>query len=90
MLVLGRLHLQGLGVIQDFVEAHKWLNLAASRGEAAAVRRSCAVLRRPISPAPAGERRRCSCLGRVTIGGGQSNVIPIDCHALSESDNIDA
>ena len=37
MLALGRLHLQGLGVLQDYVEAHKWLNLAASRGEAAAV-----------------------------------------------------
>ena len=33
MLALGRLFAQGLGVIQDFVEAHKWLNLAASRGE---------------------------------------------------------
>ena len=37
MLALGRLHLQGLGVVQDYVEAHKWLNLAASRGEAAAL-----------------------------------------------------
>ena len=38
MLALGRLYLQGLGVLQDFVEAHKWLNLAASRGEAAALK----------------------------------------------------
>ena len=37
MLALGRLHLQGLGVVQDYVEAHKWLNLAASRGEAEAL-----------------------------------------------------
>ena len=37
MLALGRLHLKGLGVLQDYVEAHKWLNLAASRGEAAAL-----------------------------------------------------
>ncbi len=37
MLALGRLYLQGLGVLQDYVEAHKWLNLAASRGEAAAL-----------------------------------------------------
>ena len=37
MLALGRLYLQGLGVIQDYVEAHKWLNLAASRGEVAAL-----------------------------------------------------
>ena len=33
MLALGRLYVQGLGVLQDYVEAHKWLNLAASRGE---------------------------------------------------------
>ena len=37
MLALGRLYVQGLGVIQDYVEAHKWLNLAASRGEVAAL-----------------------------------------------------
>ena len=33
----GGLYVQGLGVIQDYVEAHKWLNLAASRGEIAAL-----------------------------------------------------
>ena len=33
MLALGRLYMQGLGVPQDYVEAHQWLNLAASRGE---------------------------------------------------------
>ena len=36
MLALGRLFVQGAGAPQDYVEAHKWLNLAASRGEAAA------------------------------------------------------
>ena len=33
MLAPGRMYLRGLGVLQDYVEAHKWLNLAASRGE---------------------------------------------------------
>ena len=37
MLALGRLYAQGLGVLQDYMEAHKWFNLAASRGEADAV-----------------------------------------------------
>ena len=37
MLALGRLYAKGLGVLQDPVEAHKWLNLAASRGEEAAL-----------------------------------------------------
>ena len=37
MLALGRLYAQGLGAPQDYVEAHKWFNLAASRAPAAAV-----------------------------------------------------
>lgn len=37
MLALGRLFVQGLGVLQDYVEAHKWFNLAASRGAVEAV-----------------------------------------------------
>ena len=37
MLALGRLYMQGLGAPQDYVQAHKWFNLAASRGEAEAV-----------------------------------------------------
>ncbi len=37
MMALGQLFSEGLGAPQDYVEAHKWLNLAASRGEAAAV-----------------------------------------------------
>ena len=37
MLELGRLYRQGLVVVQDYVEAHKWFNLAASRGEVAAL-----------------------------------------------------
>ena len=32
MLALGRAYVKGLGVPQDYVEAHKWLNLAAARG----------------------------------------------------------
>ena len=37
MLALGRLYLQGLGVPQNYVQAHMWFNLAASRGEATAI-----------------------------------------------------
>ena len=36
MFALARLYRQGLGVLQDYVEAHKWFNIAASRGEAKA------------------------------------------------------
>ena len=34
MLALGRAFAKGVGVPQDFIEAHKWLNLAAGRGSA--------------------------------------------------------
>ena len=37
MLALGRAYRQGLGVLQDYVEAHKWFNLAAARGNADAL-----------------------------------------------------
>ena len=33
MLALGRLYLRGVGLPQNYVQAHKWFNLAASRGE---------------------------------------------------------
>ena len=36
MLALGRAFVKGLGVPQDFIEAHKWFNLAAARGDAKA------------------------------------------------------
>ena len=36
MVALGRAFVKGLGVPQDFVEAHKWFNLAAARGDARA------------------------------------------------------
>ncbi|MCY4443056.1 MAG: SUMF1/EgtB/PvdO family nonheme iron enzyme [Deltaproteobacteria bacterium] len=38
MLALGRLYLKGLGAPQDYVLAHMWFNLAASRGEMAALK----------------------------------------------------
>jgi len=37
MLALGRAFVKGLGVPQDYVEAHKWLNLAAGLGNLDAV-----------------------------------------------------
>jgi len=58
MLALGRLHRQGLGVLQDFVEAHKWFNLAASRGETEAAKERDALAARmtPRQTAEAQER----------------------------------
>ena len=58
MLALGRLFVQGLGAPQDYIEAHKWFNLAASRGveEAIAEREAIAEKMTPAQLATAQER----------------------------------
>ncbi len=43
MLALGRARIWGLGVPQDYIEAHKWLDLAAGRGNATAAARRDAL-----------------------------------------------
>ena len=43
MLALGRLYVQGLGVPQNYVHAHMWFSLAASRFEAEAVKKRDAL-----------------------------------------------
>ena len=44
MLALGQLYLQGLGAPQDYVLAHMWFNLAASRGAKGAIGRRDALV----------------------------------------------
>ena len=58
MRALGQAHLQGFGVLQDYVEAHKWFNLAASRGDAGAAqeRDALAAKMTPAQVATAQER----------------------------------
>ena len=70
MLAIGRLHLQGLGVVQDYVEAHKWLNLAASRGEAEALgeRNALAAKMTPAQLANAQERAAAWRPGSPSVG----------------------
>ena len=60
MLELGRLYRMGLGAPQDYELAHMWFNLAASRGEMAALkeRNSLAVKMTPQQVAEAQERAR--------------------------------
>ena len=60
MLALGRAFVKGLGVPQDYVLAHKWLNLAAGRGsaEAAAEREALAAKMTPRQVASAQEMAR--------------------------------
>ena len=60
MLALGRLYVQGLGVIQDYVEGHKWLNLAASRGEIAALHERDALAAKMTPPQIATAQERAA------------------------------
>ena len=46
MAALGRAFAKGLGVPQDFIEAHKWFNLAAARGDAKAAEERNALEKR--------------------------------------------
>lgn len=58
MLALGRVHVRGLGVAQDYVEAHMWLNLAAGRGNAeAAVEREIVAARMTADQVAAAQKR---------------------------------
>ena len=60
MLALGRAYLKGLGVPQDYVLAHMWFNLSASRGEARALKERDALSSRmtPAQVASAQDRAR--------------------------------
>ncbi len=60
MRALGRMYVAGLGVPQDYIEAHKWLNLAAARGdaEAASERDALAAKMTPGQIASAQDRAR--------------------------------
>ena len=57
MLALGRLYVQGLGVPQNYVHAHLWFSLAASRFEAEAVKERDALAAR-MSPEQVAEAQK--------------------------------
>ena len=57
MLALGRAYVKGLGVPQDYVEAHKWLNLAAARGNAEAAAERGALAEKMTTEEQAEARR---------------------------------
>ena len=77
MLRLGRLYLQGLGAPQDYVLAHMWFNLSASRGEAEALRERDALTTKmtPQQIASAQERARAWRPGRES-GPPKSAAVP--------------
>ena len=73
MLALGRLYVQGLGVLQDYVEAHKWFNLAASRGETAALEERDALATK-MTPEERAEAQKLARAWRP--GGGHADSVP--------------
>ena len=80
MLALGRAFAKGLGVLQDYVEAHKWLNLAAGRGiTGAAVERD--ALAAEMSAEERAEARR---LAREWRSGTRRTAVAPDPGGLLE------
>ena len=72
MLALGRALVKGIGIPQDFVEAHKWLNLAAARGNAgAATERDALSAEMTVQ-----ERAEARKLARDWRPGGQAAAAP--------------
>ena len=67
MLALGRLHVQGLGVLQDYVQAHLWFNLAASRGEAAALQEREAIAAK-MTPEQVARAQQLATAWRPVVG----------------------
>ena len=70
MLALGRAFAKGLGAPQDFVEAHKWFNLAAGRGSAEAVAERDAL----AVEMTAAERAEARALARAWRSGGARTI----------------
>lgn len=76
MLALGRRFIQGLGAPQDYVEAHKWLNLAASRGEAAALRERDALAAKMTAEQVATAQARAAAWRPAGAGTADPDAIP--------------
>ena len=75
MLALGRAFVKGLGVPQDFIEAHKWFNLAAARGDARAAAERNALAKRMTLEERA-EARKLARAWRPAGGPRTSSLLP--------------
>ena len=75
MLALGRVFVKGLGVPKDFIEAHKWLNLAAARGDAKAAAERDALEKRMTLEEQA-EARKLARAWRSAGGPRTTSLLP--------------
>ena len=73
MVALGRAFVKGVGVPQDFIEAHKWFNLAAARGDAKAAAERDALAKEMTVE----ERAEARKLARAWRTAGRRRVVPI-------------
>ena len=84
MLALGRLYMQGLGAPQDYIKAHMWFNLAASRGEAEAVTERDALAGR-MAPEQVAEAQKQAAAwqpqpAEAPAASGASRISPAESH----------
>ena len=86
MLALGQRYRQGLGVLQDYVEAHVWFNLAASRGEAAALDERDAVAARMTPAQISAAQQRAAAWRPGASPGGSAPATPTPSAAASASE----
>ncbi len=87
MLELGRLYATGLGVMQDYVEAHKWLNLAASRGEAAALAERNALAAK-MTPAQLESAQQQAAAFQSSVGGAPAADTAPPPEAIREAQEL--
>ena len=87
--MLGRLYARGTGVIQDYVQAHKWYNLAASRGhsKAANARDNIAKQMTAKQVAQAQAQARAWQPGDTVARGKKTKVSPSIIAAIQQSLN---
>ncbi len=73
--MLGQMYAQGRGTLQNFVEAHRWYNLAAARGYAEAANARDA-LERKMTPAQVSEAQQLAASFRVSGAAAVSAPAP--------------
>ncbi len=85
MLALGRAFVKGLGVAQDYAEAHKWFNLAAARGDAKALAERDALEKRMTIEERAEARRLARAWRSAATGAAAASPPP---RALREAQRL--
>jgi len=84
-LMLGYLYAEGEGVLQDFVQAHKWFNLSASRGNTRA-KKARNMITDKMTPEQIATAQRLAGEWRPKIPAGKTaEVAPKSAEAMAKS-----